>query len=114
MITCNALARNAFLTLLLTCPQVSAGQGFTAADVLKWTEDQQDSYFQTSVTMIGIVATQVEGREHIAECIDSWHGGGNQSQPARSAEIREGMEALPEHHPQAVILAVVQKECGAF
>ena len=64
--------------------------------------------------MIGIVATQVPGRERIANCIDAWHGGGDQSQPARSAQIRKAMQSLPGYHPQAVILAVVQKECGSF
>ncbi|MDX8347373.1 hypothetical protein SLH49_05175 [Cognatiyoonia sp. IB215446] len=89
-------------------------QEFTSADVLAWEEGAQDSYFQTSVMMIAIVATQTGEHGHIAECIDDWFGGGDGSQPERSARIREVMEGLPDYHPQALILAVIEKECGEF
>ncbi|WP_171168101.1 hypothetical protein [Ruegeria sp. HKCCA0370] len=114
MITRKALLLNAFVLSLVSFPQISAADGFTSADVLEWPEASQNNYFQTSVTMIGIVATQVEGREHIAECIDSWMGGGQESVPKRAAVIRSVMEGIPEYHPQAVILAVIEKECGKF
>ncbi|MBO9401424.1 hypothetical protein [Shimia sp. R9_3] len=114
MITRKTLISNIFIGLLAFLPQPSLADGFTSADVLEWSEKQQDGYFQSSVTMIGIVATQVEGKEHIARCIDAWHGGGNDSQSARSAQIREVMKGLSNYHPQAVILAVVEKECGDF
>lgn len=87
---------------------------FTSKDVLAWSGTAQDSFFQTSVTMIAIVATQTGQHDHIAQCIDTWYGGGPESQPQRSARLREVMENLPNHHPQAVILAVIEKECGEF
>lgn len=95
-------------------PGLVAANGFTSADVLKWSEAEQDSFFQTSVTMIGIVATQTGEHTHIAECIDGWYGGGDASQPQRSERILEVMQSLPEYHPQAVILVVIEKECGKF
>lgn len=108
------LACKCFAALIALYPQSSLADNFTAADVLKWNEAQQDNYFRISVRMIGVVAAQMERNGHIAECIDAWHGGGEQSQPARSKQIRSVMEGLPDYHPQALILAVVQKECGKF
>lgn len=92
----------------------ASADGFTGADVLEWDEEHQKGYFQTSVTMIGIVATQVDGREHIANCIDAWHGGPVEGAEMRAARIREVMQGIPEYHPQTVILAVIEKECGKF
>lgn len=114
MITHKALLLNAFVLVLTSFPQISAADGFTSADVLEWSEENQNGFFQASVTMIGIVATQTGEHDHIAECIDSWYGGGDESQPQRSARILEVLESLPEYHPQAIILAVIEKECGEF
>jgi len=98
----------AILAACLICPQTSYAEKFNSADVLEWSEEAQDSFFQTSVTMIGIVATQTGEHGHIAECIDGWYGGGDESQPKRSARIRDVMQGLPEYHPQAVVLAVIK------
>lgn len=106
------------LTLaILSFPRLASaqeGSGTTGADVLAWTEAQQDSFFQISVAMVGIVATQVDGREHIADCINGWYGGGDASQPQRSARIREVMQAMPQHHPQVIVLAVIEDVCAEF
>ena len=104
----------AFVAACLICPQLSMAEEFTSEDVLEWDESSQDSYFQTSVMMIAIVATQTGEHDHIAECIDTWFGGGDASQPQRFARIRSVMEGLPSYHPQALILAVIEKECGEF
>lgn len=117
MIARFRIAAKAAALAALSFPQLAVaaeGECFTGADVLAWSEAQQDSYFQASVTMIGIVATQVEGKEHIADCIDGWYGGGDASQPKRSAHIRQAMQAIPQYHPQATILAVITQECGEF
>lgn len=114
MITLKDILTKSVVALGLTFPQPILADDFTAADVLEWSADVQDSYFQTSVMMIAIVATQTGEHHQIAECIDHWHGGGNQSQPMRSAAIREVFDRLPNYHPQALILAVIEKECGNF
>ena len=114
MIAFKTAAANAVLAAALGFPQLVSADGFTGADVLGWSQEAQDSFFQTSVTMIGIVATRRPDTAHIAECIDGWYGGGDASQPQRSARIREVMQGLPQYHPQAVILAVIEKECGEF
>ncbi|QEW21482.1 hypothetical protein LA6_003693 [Marinibacterium anthonyi] len=114
MITPKTLIANAVLMLAASFPQLVSAEGFTSADVLAWSENEQNNYFQINIRMIAIVAAQMERNGSIAECIDQWHGGGEASLPARVAQIRKGMEALPDYHPQAVILAVIQKECGNF
>lgn len=110
-------ATQAAVLAALSFPQLTAaaeGEGFTSAAVLAWSEAQQDSYFQTSITMIGIVATQVEGREQIASCIDSWYWKGDSSDPEKNALIREAMQRFPDLYPQAMVLAVVEQACGKF
>lgn len=82
--------------------------------MLEWSEHEQESYFQSSVMMIAIVATQTGEHTHIAECIDGWMGGGDQSVPKRAERIRNVMETIPQYHPQAVILAVIEEACGDF
>lgn len=114
MISKKQIGCKAIAALVAFYPQTSFAESFTSATVLEWSESDQDGYFQTSVTMIGIVATQTGKHGHIAECIDNWYGGGDASQPQRSDRIREVMRALPDYHPQAVILAVIEKECGEF
>lgn len=93
-------------------PQLSSANGFTSADVLQWSHRSQEAMFQTSVTMIGIVATQTGNHGHIARCIDQWTANGTEA--ARNDRIRDAMRRFPQHHPQAIILALVEKECGAF
>lgn len=114
MIRYKTLLANIVVVLIAFYPHKTIADEFTSAHVLNWSYEQQDNYFRISVRMVAIVAAQMQQNGHIAECIDDWHGGGAQSQTARSKQIREVMERLLEHHPQALILAVIQKECGKF
>ncbi len=114
MITKKAALANAAALFLASYPHQILAQATTASDVLEWSAESQDSFFQTSVMMIAIVATQTGEHGHIAECIDGWYGGGDASQPQRSERIREVFRTLPDYHPQAVILAVIEEACGDF
>jgi len=96
----------------LTYPQLSVAETFTSAEVLRWQESSQNALFQNSITMAGIVATQV--RPSIAACINDWYGADEETGQMRYDEIREVLARFPEHHPQAIILAVVEKACGQF
>ena len=101
------------VTVMLCASSVSA-DSFTSADVLEWDEEGQRSYFQTSVTMIGIVATRTRDHDHIAACIDAWHGGAVVGAEQRASQIRSRMAELPDYHPQVIIQAVIETECGDF
>lgn len=114
MITPKALAANAALLIGASFPQLVSAEEFTAADVLEWSEEQQSNYFQISVRMVGIVAAQMERNAHIADCIDGWYSAGGDSEQAYYAKIREVMRSLSDYHPQALILAVIHKECDKF
>lgn len=107
------LAKAAALAAL-SFPQLAAAQGFTSADVLAWPVVQQDSLFQTSVTMIGFVAAETGGHSEIARCIDGWYWKEGKADSEKNASIRDAMERFPEYHPQMVILAFVEKACGKF
>lgn len=88
---------------------VYAQDGFTTADLLERPVEAQNGHIQVSVTMIGVIASQI--RPEIARCIDDWYG------PAvneRNAYIRSIMQQHSEFHPAGVILAIVQRECGQF
>ena len=114
MIASKALATKAILAAALICPQLAAADGFTGADLLKCQETQQNSFFQSNVTMIGFVAVHTGKHEQLAHCIDGWYWKDGRADPEKNAAIRGAMERFPNYHPQMVILAVVEKACGKF
>jgi hypothetical protein len=85
---------------------------FTSAAFLEWSRASQDSLIQASITMAGIVATQ--GRKDISRCIDNWYTEDDAIQRMRHDFILESARRYPSFHPQAVILAILQKQCGSF
>ncbi|MEM9099047.1 MAG: hypothetical protein AAGC79_11040 [Pseudomonadota bacterium] len=104
----------AFLLALLTYPQTLSANGFTSAEVLGWQPKSQETLFQDSISMIAIVAGQTGDHGHIAKCIGDWYAEGAAGTTERNTQIRDAMWRFPDSHPQAVILAVVQKRCGSF
>ncbi|MEO1243779.1 MAG: hypothetical protein AAFX54_17865 [Pseudomonadota bacterium] len=87
-------------------------EGFTGEEFLKWERASQDSLIQISITMTGIVATQ--GRKDISRCIDDWYSDNENLQTQRHEEILQTIRENPEFHPQGVVLAVIQQQCGSF
>ena len=99
--------------LLLTFPVWSVyANAFRSAQVLEWSERSQDFYFETSIMMAGIVASQNEGGH--AECINDWYFGGEANRSQVHASILNALRKFPNYHPGAVVLAVIQKKCGAL
>lgn len=93
-------------------PQTSWADGFTSADLLKLKIDVQNSYFNTSVGMAGVIASQ--NRREAARCIDDWYFSNKTVQAARNDHIRSVMRKFPGYDPQATILAVIRKACGTL
>lgn len=114
MINALRVCGKAFLGACLIYPQLSHAQDFTSADVLEWDQEAQDSYFNTSVGMIAILATQTGSHGHIADCLNDWYWTDDGNDPAKNDLIRDVMNGLRDYHPQAVIIAVVEKHCGTF
>lgn len=90
-------------------PQLSQADSFTSADVLAWDRSQQDWYFQVSVGMAGIIASQNRGEQ--AECINDWYFAEDNKVEANT-RIREAMARFQTFHPMGVLLAVIEKQCG--
>lgn len=108
----SILRRGAIAALLIGTfyPQSSFGKGFTSADILKWEMTAQNSYFRTSVSMAGVIASQ--NRRAVARCIDQWYFADKATQRKRADHIRGVMMKFPGYVPQAVIFAVIRKACG--
>lgn len=114
MVTHNKLIENGIFAIALLLPQVLSGETFAAKTVLEWTHDAQDSYFNTSVGMTAIVAAQTGQHGAIADCINNWYWDEAGAKPEVNDELRNVFGRLPDFHPQALILALVEKNCGAF
>ncbi|MFW8594713.1 hypothetical protein [Cribrihabitans neustonicus] len=114
MIARKRLFAKGILIALVLCPQLSAANGFTSADVLEWEQSAQDSYFNTSVGMVAVVGTQTNFPENIVECLNAWYWPNGSVNADSNASIREAMERFPTLHPQAIVLAVIERECGSF
>tara|TARA_R110002167_G_scaffold360004_1_gene577321 strand:+ start:11622 stop:11969 length:348 start_codon:yes stop_codon:yes gene_type:complete len=91
-------------------PQISEAEGFSGEGLLKWDEANQNSYFWSSVTMAGVIASQ--NRREAARCIDEWYSGNDRRREERNQLIRKTMQKYPSHNPQAVIFAIIRKQCG--
>lgn len=114
MIAKTALIANAALMLAASFPQAVSAEDFTAADVLEWSEGSQNTYFETSVGMIAILASRTGTHNEIADCMNTWYWTEDGVDGTKNQLIRQVMGELPDYHPQAVILAVVEKHCGTF
>lgn len=94
-----------------TSPQVSKAEGFIGNDFAEWDVESQDSYIQTSVTMAGVVLTQIKPER--SSCIDDWYFGDAQKD-ARNAHIRETIAQYGAYHPSGTILAILLEACGTI
>ncbi|MEP3785592.1 MULTISPECIES: hypothetical protein [Paracoccaceae] len=105
-------AAQAFAFVVAFHPQVSWAEGFSGKEFAQWETASQDNYIQTSVTMIGIVAS--EANSPIMGCVDEWYFTSETVKDERNQRIRAIITEYMDFHPSAVILAVVQDACGKF
>lgn len=111
MITLKSNLAKGLLITLAIYPQLSATQEFTAAQVLAWDEASQSGLIQNSVSMIVILAAQKDDSGEYAKCVGEWYGK-PKTIPKRTEEIARFWEQYSDYHPQTVILALVEGECG--
>ena len=107
----QAVAAGALLALSAVSPAAQA-EGFTGRDFLAWSQQGQDSYLHTSVTMAGVIASQI--RPPIARCIDDWYFADAAVQKRRNEKIKRTIRQHSEFHPAGVLLAVLQSACGSL
>lgn len=97
------------VAIALICPQQSLANGFKGTDFAGWEVASQDSYIQTSVTMAGVVLTQIQPEK--SACIDTWYLGDGKKD-ARNTYIRETISQYGDYHPSGTILAILVEACG--
>lgn len=113
MIILKSALRASVIVLFLTYSiPLYAKEGFTAEKFLQFTQAAQASYFQTSVTMAGVIATQTN--KGLASCIDEWYFGSSETTQKRNASMMVLMKKYPKHHPSGIIAAAINKACGSF
>ena len=73
-----------------------------------WGKPSQELYIGASIRMAGIIMSRNSATQ--SKCIESWYQ--NQKEQRHKA-IRKTMKEYPSHHPQGIILAVLEKQCGS-
>lgn len=97
---------------LLAGPAAAQDDSFTSADVLTWDREGQDALFASSLVMAGIAARQTQVLADRMTCINDLNAGDARQQTNDS--LRGLLERFPDLHPQAVIMAFIERECGSF
>ena len=94
----------------IVCTQSGiADEGFTSSEFLGWSPESQRSYITTAATAASvIVAANVRDQ---SKCIDDW---GIKYREDFYQPVLEAMKKLPDYHPMAVTIAVLEKACGEF
>jgi len=93
-----------------------AEEKFTAAELLKWSEEGRRNYYQTSITMMA--ATLAQGESTYGKCVGGWFWLDPETNPRINpdalSELDAGMKRFPSFDPRGVMLAWVKKICGPF
>jgi len=84
-------------------------QSFTSTQFLENSAEARSSYIAAAAMMAGVIAAQNKPSQ--ARCVDEWMA---QNRKDQFAAVTKVMRQYGEHHPQGIILAVLQKACGAF
>jgi len=108
MLSRKSLALASLCTI--ACIQAgNADEGFKSSEFLELPVEKQRGYISTAATAAGVIANL--NRAGQAKCIDDWVGRNSASgyQP-----VIEAMKKLPNYHPMAVTLTVIEKACGEF
>ena len=98
------------LTVLGISLAAPAQAGTTTADFLKWEREAQESFLQISISMAGVIASQIN--QETAICMDEWYFGDKDLQQQRHAEILKIMPDYTTYDPHAVLMAYLESVCG--
>jgi hypothetical protein len=108
MLSRKALALASLSTIVCTQAGI-ADDGFKSSKFLTYPEESQRGYITSSAMMAGMIATQNQPGQ--AKCVDEW---ATTKFDASFRTVVGTMKLFPDHHPTAVILAVLQQACGSF
>lgn len=108
MLSRKALAIASLCTIVCTQTGI-AEEAFKSYDFLKWGAENQRGYITAAATAAGVIANL--NRAGQAKCIDDW---GAKYREGGYQPVLEAMKKLPDYHPMAVTLTVIEKACGEF
>lgn len=84
-------------------------ESYTNSQLLGFSESQRDWFYTGAFMSIGHMASikdQAKG-----ECVWSWYFN---NRDLRVPQIETAMNKYPDHSPTAILIGMVQKECGAL
>lgn len=95
-------------TIVCSAAALAEG-GFKSSEFLGLSVEKQRGYISTAATAAGVIANL--NRAGQAKCIDDW---GAKYREGGYQPVLEAMKKLPDFHPMAVTLTVIEKACGEF
>lgn len=94
----------------IVCTASSAGaEDFKSSKFLTYSAEAQRSYIDTAVVAATVVVSLNSAPQ--AKCLGEWVAKQRQGD---FSPVIEAMRKYPDDHPMGLIVAVLQKECGAF
>lgn len=113
----KATLTKAFSVMMLSACIVSglnssAHAGTTTADFLKWEKKSQEAFMQNSISMAGVIASQIN--PEISKCLDKLYFKSENTAKERNQDILSLMPKYAEFRPQAFIMAYIEDICGRF
>lgn len=78
----------------------------------EWSVEGQKSYVRTSMLMASVIASQTD--KNLEKCLADWYAKTEEIARKREEQILGILRQNPEHMPAAIILAIIEKKCGAF
>ena len=99
----------AVLMIVTVYPQISFSETFKSSEFLTWKPESQSYYIRVSVRMAALVSAR-QNKVH-SSCIDRWYFSDPQN---GDKTLLSAMRKNAEFHPQAIIVGMIQKECGNF
>lgn len=98
--------------LTVSTPTKAEDKVFTSAEFLTWKKNSQGFYIEASIGMAASITSQMDDtRKKQASCIDNWY---YPKQSEKNDFIRSIMSKNSEFHPRAIIIGILEKQCGEF
>jgi len=105
-------AAMAFFAALTFHPHSALAEKFTGKVFAERSQESQDAYIQTSIMMAGVITSQTN--PSVSKCIDEWYVIDSATTKSRNSLVRETIANYKDHHPTAIIFAVLKSQCGDF
>ena len=109
MLSRKLLALATLSAIVCSAVSATAEEAFKSSEFLRLPPEKQRGYISTAATAAGVIANL--NRAGQAKCIDNWVG---QNSTNGYQPVIDAMKSLPDYHPMAVTLTVIEKACGKF